>query len=227
LVNDFSVSTEKIRIIPIGLLSHIPKRDISRADAKRTLLPSYAVDCPTLLFFGKISAYKGIEYLVEACQKLLKKREFYLIIAGDKSTAPDYWERIRTSIVQYLPENHYCLKPQYIPDSEMEIYFKAADVVIIPYIEIYQSFLHMQAFYFGIPAIATDIGSFREDIEDGKMGYIVPPRDSEALARAIETFLLEMLPRLSDVSEYIQKKADHRFSWDESAKSYKSLYRFQ
>jgi D-inositol-3-phosphate glycosyltransferase len=224
LVHDFSISFEKIRIIPIGLLNHIPKSNLSRIDAKRMLLPPESMDCPTLLFFGKISPYKGIEFLIKACQ-ILKSR-FYLIIAGDKSGAVEYWEKLIHSIEQSLPETSYCLKPYYIPDEEMEIYFKAADVVIIPYIEIYQSFIHMQAFNYGVPVIATDIGSFRDDILDGKMGYIVPPNDPESLASAIETFITEMLPNYSQVSEFIQKETTRKFSWDESAKSYISLYKF-
>lgn len=227
LVHDFSISREKIRIIPIGLLSHIPKSDLSEMDARRMLLPSERMNYPTLLFFGKISPYKGIEFLIKACQILHKKTKFYLIIAGDKSGEATYWEKIKNLIEECLPDTSYCLKPFYVPDDEMEIYFKAADVVIIPYLEIYQSFIHMQAFYFGKPVIATDIGSFREDILDGKMGYIVPPRDPESLASAIDAFVLEMLPNSAHVSEFIQKEAAKTFSWDASAKSYISLYKFE
>jgi glycosyltransferase involved in cell wall biosynthesis len=72
LIHDFSVSIEKIRIIPIGLLNHIPKSNLSRIAARQMLLPSDKMDCPTLLFFGKISPYKGIEYLIRACQILYK-----------------------------------------------------------------------------------------------------------------------------------------------------------
>jgi D-inositol-3-phosphate glycosyltransferase len=227
LVHDFSISREKIRIIPIGLLSHIPKSDLSRKDARRMLLPLERMDCPVLLFFGKISPYKGIEFLIKACQILYRKTDFYLIIAGDKSGAVTYWEIIRNLIEESLPQTSYCLRPFYIPDEEMEIYFKAADVVIIPYLEIYQSFIHMQAFYFGKPVIATDIGSFREDIPEGHMGYVVPPGDPESLARAIDTFLTEMLPNSAHVFEFIQKEAAQKFSWDASAKSYISLYEFE
>jgi glycosyltransferase involved in cell wall biosynthesis len=59
------------------------------------------------------------------------------------------------------------------------------------------------------------------------MGYIVPPNDAEALASAINTFAMEMLPNREHVSEFIQKEAARRFSWDESAKSYISLYEFE
>lgn len=227
LVDDFSISTDKIEVIPIGLLNHIPKSNLANIDAKRMLLPPECIDYPTLLFFGKISPYKGIEFLIQACQILYRKTKFFLIIAGDKSGAVTYWEKIKTLIEESLPETNYSLKPFYIPDEEMEIYFKAADVVIIPYLEIYQSFIHMQAFYFGKPVIATDIGSFREDIMEGKMGYIVPPNNPIALAKAIDTFVLEMLPNFAVISEFIQNEADRKFSWDESAKSYVSLYKFE
>lgn len=227
LINDFSVHPNKIKVVPVGLLNHIPMSNITSMDAKKMLLPSNRMDYPVLLFFGKISPYKGIEYLVEALTHLHEKIRFYLIIAGNKSGAESYWEKIKSLIENNLPDTSYRLKPSYIPDDEMEIYFKAADAVIIPYVEIYQSFIHMQAFHFGKPVIATDIGSFREDIVDGEMGYIVPPKDPKALANAIETFIQEMLPKSTAVSAFIQMEADRKFSWDVSAKIYESLYKFE
>ena len=70
------------------------------------------------------------------------------------------------------------LRIQFIPDEEMELYFKAADVLVLPYKEIFQSGVLFLAYSFGLPVIATDVGSFREDIVEGQDGISVQARRS-------------------------------------------------
>ncbi|MBK8185454.1 MAG: glycosyltransferase [Candidatus Competibacteraceae bacterium] len=76
----------------------------------------------------------------------------------------------------------------FIPDDEVEIFFKSADVLILPYKAIFQSGLQFLAYGFGLPVIATDIGSFREDIIEGKTGMICRSEDADDLADKIHAF---------------------------------------
>ena len=70
----------------------------------------------------------------------------------------------------------------YIPDDETEIYFKAADALVLPYTDIYQSGVLFLGYSFGLPTIATDVGSFREEIIEGETGLICRPADPADLA---------------------------------------------
>ena len=63
--------------------------------------------------------------------------------------------------------------------------FQRASIVVLPYIEGSQTGIIPIAYSFKKPVIATNVGSISEVVEDGVTGFIVPPRDSHALADAI------------------------------------------
>src|SRR5207244_6644981 len=77
---------------------------------------------------------------------------------------------------------------QFIPDNEVELYFKAADVLILPYTDISQSGVPFLAYSFGLPVIATDVGALRDDIIEGKTGLVCAPRNPKVLAHAIRAY---------------------------------------
>ncbi len=63
--------------------------------------------------------------------------------------------------------------------------FRRASVVVLPYIEASQSFIISIAYRFGKPVVATTVGGLPEMVDDGKTGFLVPPRDVDALADAV------------------------------------------
>ena len=73
-------------------------------------------------------------------------------------------------------------------DADTEIYFKAADVVVLPYTHIFQSGVLFLGYNFGLPAIATDIGSLRDDVIEGETGFICKPCDAIDLANCIRKY---------------------------------------
>ncbi len=77
---------------------------------------------------------------------------------------------------------------RFIPDAEIATWFAAADVVLAPYRIEAQSGVALTAFHFARPVIATTVGGLPEIIQEGENGYLVPPDDPDALARAIDRF---------------------------------------
>ena len=80
------------------------------------------------------------------------------------------------------------LVQHYIPNEEVFRYFAAADIVVVPYVTATQSGIVQLAFGFGKPVIVGKVGGLPEAVEEGKTGYLVPPRDSEAIARSVVDF---------------------------------------
>ena len=74
------------------------------------------------------------------------------------------------------------LRAEYIPDDETELYFKAADVLVLPYRHIYQSGVLFLGYSFGLPVLAADVGALKEEIVEGKTGFVFKPEDSVDLA---------------------------------------------
>ena len=79
-------------------------------------------------------------------------------------------------------------KIQFIPDDEVEVYFKAADVLALPYTHLFQSGVLFLAYNFGLPVVSTDVGSIREDVLEGVTRYLCKPRDPADLTGAIEEY---------------------------------------
>ena len=80
------------------------------------------------------------------------------------------------------------LRAEFIPDDETETYFKAADVLVLPYRHIYQSGVLFLGHSFGLPVLAADVGSLKDDIVEGKTGFVFRPEDPDDLARVIEQY---------------------------------------
>jgi glycosyltransferase involved in cell wall biosynthesis len=117
------------------------------------------------------------------------------------------------------------IEDKFIPDDEAEIYFKAADVLVLPYRDIYQSGVLFTGQRFGIPVLAADVGSFGEDIVEAKTGFLFRPGDTSDLARTIERyFQSDLYKGLERHREDISACATVRHSWDSMSKASIEIY---
>src|SRR5262249_31826543 len=131
---------------------------------------------------GNIAPYKGLNFLVQAFSVLSKEDPtMRLVIAGRPKGQKSYWEEIQQAISRSHSADRVIKKIEYISDDEIEIYFKAADVIVMPYVSIFQSGVLFLAYSFGLPIIATDVGSLKEDIVEGKTGFVCEPENPRAL----------------------------------------------
>ena len=117
--------------------------------------------------------YKGLEYLIAAFDKLLKRdRSYRLLIVGKPKGPESYWHQVRRAIASSGIADRVIAKIEYVPDEETELYFKAADVLILPYTHVFQSGVLFLGYSFGLPAIAADVGSLKEEIIEGQTGFV-------------------------------------------------------
>ena len=215
LQQDFGVAPGAVTVIPHGVNNAVPDTDLTSAGAKQRL--GLADSDKTILFFGNIGPYKGLDLLIAAFQHLVADDPCYrLIIAGKaRGGTGEYLEEIRRSIADPASRGRILPKIEYIPDEENEIYFKAADVLALPYREIYQSGVLFLGYSFGLPVVATDVGSFREDVREGETGFLCAPNNPSELARAIRIFFESSLYRNLDVCrQQIRDYVRRGHSWD-------------
>ena len=85
-------------------------------------------------------------------------------------------------------EKEVAIYDGYIPDREVEKFFSACDVVVLPYESATQSGIVQIAYGFDKPVIATDVGGLSDVVIQGKTGHLVPPGDVDALSAAIIGF---------------------------------------
>ena len=168
-------------------------------------------DKPTILFFGYVRRYKGLDLLIEAWPRVLEKLDAQLLVAGEFY---DDEELIRTRIEELglgtSKEPAVRFFNDYIPNDEVHLYFSAADVVAQPYRSATPSGVAQTAFYFGKPMIVTDLGVLSEMVPDDEAGYVIPPEDPAALADSIVRFFNNEPARLAEGA----RTQGLRYSWE-------------
>jgi glycosyltransferase involved in cell wall biosynthesis len=224
LVAEFCIPESKVSAIPFGINNTVPNTSLSSAEAKRRL--GISSDDKTVLFFGNIAPYKGIEYLLASFFELVRKDGSYrLLIVGKPKGREDYWRQIERTLAGDEFCNRVISKIEYVADEETELFFKAADVLILPYVHVFQSGVLFLGYSFGLPAIAADVGSLREEVVEGKTGFVFKACDSSDLARAIaEYFESELFRDVESHRAKIKAYANDRYSWSKVAAITTAVY---
>lgn len=172
-----------------------------------------------LLFFGFVREYKGLKYLIKALTFLKASVPgTKLLIVGDfGDDKEEYLSMIRQLDVNNMLE----IYDGYIPDREVEKYFVACDLVVLPYESATQSGIVQIAYGFEKPVVVTEVGGLPDVVVNGKTGYVVKPRDPEALAEAIKRYFQEK--KEYEFQKHIEEEA-YKYSWDRMVEHIERLY---
>jgi len=178
---------------------------------------------PTAIFFGTLTKYKGVEYLLDAIAYVRKTLpDVQLIVAGFPNQEIDV-EALQRRAAEPDLAGAVKFYLQYVPVEEVADLFEPADVAVFPYLMIYQSGALQVAYSLGKPVVATDVGGLSEAVIEGETGLLVPPRDSVALAQAITKVLSdrEMAHRMGERGRELSKTEN---SWYGIAASVYEIY---
>ncbi len=232
LIATFDVPASQTSVIPFGLNSTVPDTALTAAEARQRL--GVGPQEKVLLFFGNIAPYKGLEYLVAAFLEVARPltsaphappSDFRLIIAGRPKGSEAYWAGLLEKINASSVRAKFILKIEYVPDAETEIYFKAADVLVLPYTHIFQSGVLFLGYNFGLPVIAADVGSLAAEIVEGETGFVFKPREVHDLAVTVGTFFGSALYRERHARrQTIREYANRRYSWTKVAEITRGVY---
>lgn len=214
LIEEFGVPPERVSVIPFGINNAARSTDLSPREARNRL--AIREGEKTLLFFGNIARYKGLDLLVNAFQELAKQSiEYRLIIAGRPKNCAEYWNSLREKMRPELQSGRILLRDEFIPDDETEVFFKAADILVLPYRHIYQSGVLFLGYSFGLPVLAADVGSLKEEVVEGRSGFTFRAEDAADLAMAVRTYFASDLYReLPNRRQAIKDYAAEHHSWD-------------
>ncbi len=142
----------------------------------------------TLLFFGVIHPYKGLDVLLRAMPYL---PEYKLIIAGrpEASIMKQYMPHIR-ALISMLPPEQVELYDQFIPEASVAEFFGRSGLVVVPYTTFssQSGVLHL-ALGYGRPVVVTDIGAMGDTVRELGVGEVVPPGDVNGLVSGIRRSL--------------------------------------
>ena len=171
-----------------------------------------------LLFFGFIRAYKGLDLLLKAFgNEKLRNFQLKLIVAGEYYENPEPYQKI---IEENNLQDHIILKDEFIPNSDVQKYFCASDIIVQPYKSATQSGVTQIAYHFNKPMIVTNVGGLPEMVPNEKVGYVVN-QDPAEIAEAIHKFYDEKKEDFF-VSGVIEEKK--KYGWDIFVQKIEELY---
>ncbi len=173
-----------------------------------------------VLFAGRISAYKGLDYLLPAMEQVHRQcPDMRLVVAGSGSFHFD--------VSRYRQLDYVDIRNRFIPDSELVALIKGCAFMVCPYTDATQSGVVMSAFAFAKPVIATNVGGLPEMVVHGHYGLIVKERDTEALAQAMTTLWQQPDTVKAYAAEIERDYRSGELSWHHTAQTIVGEYRIE
>jgi glycosyltransferase involved in cell wall biosynthesis len=171
---------KKVRVAPLPILNEFSAP--TRPERKGR----------TILFFGIVRKYKGLDVLLRALPKVLSQVECNLIVAGE------FYEPVAKyrQLVQELGiSSSVQIENRYIPNEEVPALFNQADVLVLPYLSATQSAVAGIAAANGLPIIASRTGGLSEAVQENVTGLLFPPGDVDALADSLVRYFTSAAPQ--------------------------------
>jgi len=139
-----------------------------------------------VLFVGFVRPGKGLKYLIEALGKLKTSRRFQLAIVGDSQGYSVEKTQIEKRIDQLGLTDKVSWEGYTRFGAELFDQLRRSDVLVLPTLSEGAPHVLVEARAFGLPVISTNVGGIPSSVKDGVDGILVPPRDSDALAKSID-----------------------------------------
>ena len=170
--NYFEVNNDKYKVIHHGNYVDYNYDKVSKFENNKKLL-----------FFGQIKESKGLDILLKAFSITKKKYpNSTLTIAGNLSCDFGIYKNL---IKKLNIQENICLNLEFISFEDVKKLMNSHDIVVLPYKEIYQSGVLMEALSYGKLVIASDLEAFANTIVDNKSGFLFRSEDEADLAKKI------------------------------------------
>lgn len=164
-------------------------------------------DIVQFLFFGRIRKNKGLEYLIDATNKLtgLYKDQFIVKIVGKC----DEWQIYEGLIKDF---SVFDLSIEAMPNNKIADLFCQSHFLILPYKDVTQSGPLMIAFNYGVPAIASNLPGFVENIKDTVTGFLFETENSDSLYTIMKTVIDTHKTNYSQIKQNLNEYIGNNYS---------------
>lgn len=190
---------------------------MSRDEARRHL--GIVGDPFVFLFVGRLVRDKGVAELVAASQQLAASRDVRVVLVGRQEGE---WDAISHETAQVIDEHPALLAVG--PQRDLLPFFQAADALVLPTYREGLPTILLEAASFGLPIVATDVVGCTDVVDDDVSGLLVPPRDPDALARAMER-LIDDQALAKRLAAAAQRDVSDRFERDRFHDAMADAYR--
>ncbi|MBK9541319.1 MAG: glycosyltransferase family 4 protein [Bacteroidetes bacterium] len=207
----------QIQIIPHGNFLSLATEKLQKAEAREIL--GLEQEKKIVLFFGLIKPSKGLDVLLRAVPQIDPNTEF--VIAGRlrKHSFNVYNEIIRKEYIH--GRIHYYL--HHISNEQRNLFFSAADVIVLPYKKIYQSGVLLMAMSYGLPAVVSNLPAMKEVVQHNENGLLFQSDDADDLSSQVNRILRDDQLRIRIGQKEMEYCGKHH-DWKRIAAAFYSLF---
>lgn len=207
LVEQRGIPAARISVVPMGAPEGLaPAETVAAGESK------------TVLFFGRIKAYKGLDVLVQAMPAVVSRvPDVRFVVVGGEGDMTPYRQLPAAAGAPVTWMNRF------VDDREIAGFFQQAAIVVLPYTDGSASSVITLAYTFARPVVATRVASLPDGVVDGVTGLLVPPRDAAALADALVR-LLQNPAYCRQLGQQAQRWAATHLAWDAIAARTVAVY---
>ena len=222
----YRVLPERVRMIPCGF-DPAEMFPVDRAEARRRLnLPA---ERPIILQLGRMVPRKGVDDVIRALGQVKARAAQVplLVIVGGETYEPDPVSTPEIGrLMQVAADAGVSADVRFVgqrPRGDLRYYYGAADVfVTMPWYEPF-GITPVEAMACGVPVVGARVGGVQYSVDDGRTGFLVEPRNPEALARRLlHLFSDPSIPRL--LGKRGLKRAQDLFTWQRVTSALADLY---
>jgi glycosyltransferase involved in cell wall biosynthesis len=201
------VSEERIRVIACGIDDAFQPRDAAEVTL---VLRRLALPTPYVLYLGTLDPRKNLPMLIDAFAELVAQgRPEHLVLGGDAGWSPN---ELLSRVARHGLRDRIHL-PGYIAEADLPFVYAGAALFVYPSLLEGFGFPPLEAMATGVPVIASDTSSLRENLTGA--AKLVPPGDAKVLAAAMNALLADESARKETVKAGLKRSQSYR--WDRFA----------
>ena len=207
----YDADPSRLTVVPCGV-DHRAFRPVDR-DAAREMLGLPGI--PTVVYVGRLVARKGVDTLVEAFALLPRRLDARLVIVGGEPGGSPEAARLATLAEERGISERVCFAGSR-PQEDLRHYYGAADVAVsVPHYEPF-GMTPLEAMACAKPVVGSRVGGIKASVADGETGYLVQPRDPEALAERVLRLLSDPALQLR-LGRAARHRIEEHYTWEHVA----------
>lgn len=220
--------TIPISVIPHGNYHAMNKNKVNDREARAIVSKHLSIQIgdttPVTLFFGFIRGYKGLIYLIRAAPYVLEKLPETLFIAAGSLELAENPLQYENEIQKLGLENKFLLFTRFVKDYILlESFYKAATIIVYPYVGVSQSGAMFAAIGMKRPVIISKLGSFIGKLEEKRVVMTSAPKDPKSIAEKI-LYLLTHEEERKKLAERAYHIVEKEYNWETIARDYLPIF---
>lgn len=207
----YDADPSRLTLVPCGVDPEL-FRPVNRREARGALgLP----DRPAVVYVGRLVPRKGVDTLVEAFALLPRRLDARLVIVGGESSGSSEEKRL-SALARKLGVEERIIFAGSRPQEDLRRYYSAAAAAVsAPHYEPF-GMTPLEAMACATPVVGSRVGGIKTSVADGETGYLVPPKDPDALAGRLLRLLSD--PALRDrMGRAARRRIEEHYTWERVA----------